>query len=235
MLPLLSTSRICCITALSAWEEAGNCLSRMNCPAWFLQQILSAWSPPRRHGHSTSCALIQLMYRQGRYNLDPNIRFLCLPPVHGALRKYVDHPAEHCFKLPDCLTYEQGALVEPLSVAGQTMLSGFCHVPKQLHSPLLNGDLGSNALTDGYTQAIQWLTEVCMLTCSVCHNWHLEAASGGGEEREKSVFPGPCPQSDANTNCTFSNKRFVACSACVQKSWSWTWQESGSHWGRAHR
>lgn len=71
--------------------------------------------------HSTSCALIQLLYRQGRYNLDPNIKFFSLPPVHGALRKYVDHPAENCFKLPDCLTYEQGALVEPLSIAGQTI------------------------------------------------------------------------------------------------------------------
>ena len=60
------------------------------------------------------------MCRQGRYNLDPNIKFFSLSPVHGALRKYVDHPAEHCFKLPDSLTYEQGALVEPLSIAGQT-------------------------------------------------------------------------------------------------------------------
>ncbi len=60
------------------------------------------------------------MCREGRYNLDPNIKFFSLPPVHGALRKYVDHPADFCFKLPDCLTFEQGALVEPLSIAGQT-------------------------------------------------------------------------------------------------------------------
>ncbi|DBB16215.1 TPA: hypothetical protein ACH3X3_014542 [Trebouxia sp. C0006] len=57
------------------------------------------------------------MSREGRYNLDPNIKFFSLPPVHGALRKYVDHPADFCFKLPDCLTFEQGALVEPLSIA----------------------------------------------------------------------------------------------------------------------
>lgn len=56
--------------------------------------------------------------RQGRYNLDPNIKFFSLPPVHGALRKFVDHPADFCFKLPSCLTFEQGALVEPLSIAG---------------------------------------------------------------------------------------------------------------------
>ncbi|DBA81688.1 TPA: hypothetical protein ACH3X1_007430 [Trebouxia sp. C0004] len=63
------------------------------------------------------------MSREGRYNLDPNIKFFSLPPVHGALRKFVDHPADFCFKLPDCLTFEQGALVEPLSIAGLMMLA----------------------------------------------------------------------------------------------------------------
>ena len=48
--------------------------------------------------------------------------------MHGALRKYVDHPADFCFKLPDCLTFEQGALVEPLSIAGQTNCLHWRHV-----------------------------------------------------------------------------------------------------------
>ena len=59
-----------------------------------------------------------VLFRQGRYNLDPNIKFFAVPPVHGSLARFVDHPADFCFKLPDSLSYEQGAMVEPLSCGG---------------------------------------------------------------------------------------------------------------------
>lgn len=61
---------------------------------------------------------VAVLCRQGRYNLDPNVKFFATPPVHGSLARYVDHPADFCFKLPDALSYEQGAMVEPLSNAG---------------------------------------------------------------------------------------------------------------------
>ena len=61
----------------------------------------------------TACAC-----RQGRYNLDPNVKFFAVPPVHGSLARFVDHPADFCFKLPPSLSYEQGAMVEPLSCGG---------------------------------------------------------------------------------------------------------------------
>lgn len=53
----------------------------------------------------------------GRYNGCPNVAFLSTPPVPGLLRRYVNHPAVWCHKLPDNLTYEDGAMLEPLSVA----------------------------------------------------------------------------------------------------------------------
>ncbi|KIW08769.1 L-arabinitol 4-dehydrogenase [Verruconis gallopava] len=53
----------------------------------------------------------------GRYNGCPNVQFLSTPPVNGLLRRYVNHPAVWCHKLPDNLTYEDGAMLEPLSVA----------------------------------------------------------------------------------------------------------------------
>jgi len=53
----------------------------------------------------------------GRYNGCDNMRFLSTPPVPGLLRRYVNHPAVWCHKLPDNLTYEDGAMLEPLSVA----------------------------------------------------------------------------------------------------------------------
>jgi len=53
----------------------------------------------------------------GRYNGCPNVEFLSTPPYPGLLRRYVNHPAVWCHKLPDNLSYEDGALLEPLSVA----------------------------------------------------------------------------------------------------------------------
>lgn len=53
----------------------------------------------------------------GRYNGCPNVAFLSSPPVPGLLRRYVNHPALWCHKLPENLSYEDGAMLEPLSVA----------------------------------------------------------------------------------------------------------------------
>ena len=36
--------------------------------------------------------------------------------LHGAAVQFVDHPADFCFRLPDHLSHEEGAMVEPLSV-----------------------------------------------------------------------------------------------------------------------
>jgi D-xylulose reductase len=54
--------------------------------------------------------------RLGIYNLDPGVRFWATPPIHGILRTSVVHPAAYTFKLPDNVSFEQGALVEPLAV-----------------------------------------------------------------------------------------------------------------------
>ncbi|KAF2737143.1 GroES-like protein [Polyplosphaeria fusca] len=53
----------------------------------------------------------------GRYNGCDRVEFLSTPPVPGLLRRYVKHPAVWCHKLPDNLTFEDGAMLEPLSVA----------------------------------------------------------------------------------------------------------------------
>ncbi|MGV3652258.1 MAG: NAD(P)-dependent alcohol dehydrogenase [Devosia sp.] len=54
--------------------------------------------------------------RLGRYNLDPAVRFWATPPVHGVLRKSVVHPAAFTFRLPDTVSFAEGAMVEPLAV-----------------------------------------------------------------------------------------------------------------------
>lgn len=54
--------------------------------------------------------------RLGMYNLDPQVRFWATPPIHGVLRPTVVHPADFTFKLPDNVSFAEGAMVEPLAV-----------------------------------------------------------------------------------------------------------------------
>ncbi|GGE10200.1 alcohol dehydrogenase [Aureimonas endophytica] len=54
--------------------------------------------------------------RMGQYNVDPAVRFWATPPVHGVLRPSVVHPAAFTFKLPDNVSFAEGAMVEPLAV-----------------------------------------------------------------------------------------------------------------------
>jgi D-xylulose reductase len=54
--------------------------------------------------------------RLGLYNLDPAVVFWATPPIHGVLRPSVVHPANFTFKLPDNVSFAEGAMVEPLAV-----------------------------------------------------------------------------------------------------------------------
>lgn len=55
--------------------------------------------------------------RTGRYNLCSDMAFAATPPFDGTLTRYFNHPADFCFKLPESVGLEEGALLEPLSVA----------------------------------------------------------------------------------------------------------------------
>src|SRR5271156_3142544 len=54
--------------------------------------------------------------RLGIYNLDPAVQFWATPPVHGCLTPFVVHPAAYTFRLPDNVSFAEGAMVEPLAV-----------------------------------------------------------------------------------------------------------------------
>lgn len=54
--------------------------------------------------------------KTGRYNLCSEMRFCATPPYDGNLTRFYAHPADFCFKLPDHVSMEEGALLEPLSV-----------------------------------------------------------------------------------------------------------------------
>jgi D-xylulose reductase len=56
---------------------------------------------------------------RGLYNLDPAVRFWATPPVHGCLTPFVVHPAAFTYRLPDNVSFAEGAIVEPLSIGLQ--------------------------------------------------------------------------------------------------------------------
>lgn len=55
----------------------------------------------------------------GIYNVDPDVRFWATPPVHGVLMPEVVHPAAFTYKLPDTVSFAEGAMVEPFAVGMQ--------------------------------------------------------------------------------------------------------------------
>jgi L-iditol 2-dehydrogenase len=68
-----------------------------------------AVEPGKACGHCQQCT-------NGRYNLCPDMQFFATPPVDGALCEYVCMPSILAFAVPDDLSDDSAALLEPLSV-----------------------------------------------------------------------------------------------------------------------
>ena len=52
----------------------------------------------------------------GRYHLCRDLEFLATPPYDGALVQYLAMDERNLYPIPDTMSYEEGALLEPLSV-----------------------------------------------------------------------------------------------------------------------
>ena len=66
--------------------------------------------PQRPCGHCPQC-------RAGAYNLCPSMEFYATPPIDGAFCQYVTIQSDFAYEIPDSMSFEAGALCEPLSVA----------------------------------------------------------------------------------------------------------------------
>jgi L-iditol 2-dehydrogenase len=65
--------------------------------------------PQRPCGHCEQCW-------SGAYNLCPDVIFMAAPPYHGAFARRVVNPADFTFHIPDSMSFEEAALMEPLAV-----------------------------------------------------------------------------------------------------------------------
>ncbi|TPJ55891.1 NAD(P)-dependent alcohol dehydrogenase [Mesorhizobium sp. B2-6-4] len=55
----------------------------------------------------------------GIYNVDPDVTFWATPPVHGILAPQAVHPAAFTYRLPDNVSFAEGAMVEPFAIGMQ--------------------------------------------------------------------------------------------------------------------
>lgn len=55
--------------------------------------------------------------KEGNYNRCPEMKFAATPPGDGTLQGFYTLPGDLCYKLPDSVSLEEGALMEPLAVA----------------------------------------------------------------------------------------------------------------------
>jgi len=54
--------------------------------------------------------------KSGHYNLCPDVVFLATPPYDGAFCEYIAIRADMLYPIPDTMSYEKAALIEPFSV-----------------------------------------------------------------------------------------------------------------------
>ncbi len=90
-------------------EPAGEVLAVGDNVANLRRGMLVAIDPAVPCGWCEWCA-------SGHPNLCPHVQFFGSPPVDGALRERLLHPADCCFPLPEDLTAVDGALCETLGV-----------------------------------------------------------------------------------------------------------------------
>lgn len=156
----------------------------------------------------------------GRYNLCPKLTFRSsaktYPHLDGTLQNTLNQPATMCYKLPEKVTYDQGALVEPLAVSlhavnrSQSAGSG-------VGTPLV----GSTALVLG-AGAVGMLTAAALSVAGVSNIViadidapRLEIAAGmaGGRFKLK-TFLIPQKSAPASTDEAFANAEALAKEAC---------------------
>ena len=60
--------------------------------------------------------------KEGLYNLCPSLKFVAAPPdTNGCLTKFFKISADFCYKLPEQISLQEGALVEPLAVGAHAV------------------------------------------------------------------------------------------------------------------
>ncbi|CAM9437374.1 unnamed protein product [Ectocarpus sp. 12 AP-2014] len=101
--------------------------------------------------------------KTGSYNLCEKMEFHATPPVHGSLARFVTHPSDFCYKLPDGMSLEEGAMCEPVSVGVHACRrAGIAASPGQKVAVLGAGPIGllSMMVARAFGAAVVVVTDV---------------------------------------------------------------------------
>ncbi|HIE14136.1 TPA: NAD(P)-dependent alcohol dehydrogenase [Candidatus Bathyarchaeota archaeon] len=82
---------------------------------------------------------------EGRYNLCRAVRFYGTPPYNGVFSEYAVAPGRNVYPLPDNMSFEEGALIEPLAVGMMAAKRGAVSVEDTV-AVLGAGTIGQMAL-----------------------------------------------------------------------------------------
>jgi L-iditol 2-dehydrogenase len=97
--------------------------------------------------------------KRGRYNLCSDVIFLSAPPEHGTFAEYVAMREDFTHKMPECMTYDQGALIEPLAVGMHAVRRG--NVRAGMSVAILGA--GPIGLVTMMATIAHGVTDVCMI------------------------------------------------------------------------
>jgi L-iditol 2-dehydrogenase len=143
--------------------------------------------------------------RSGRYNLCPDMRFFATPPVDGAFGEYVLARADLTFDLPDQVSDDAAALLEPLSVgiwaAGKAGLSP--------GSSVLIAGAGPIGLLTAQVARARGATTI-VVSDVAAHRLPAAERNGATAALPASDVPGACRDFDAFIDCSGAPAAIVA-------------------------
>ncbi|KAG8852393.1 hypothetical protein FRB96_008739 [Tulasnella sp. 330] len=80
--------------------------------------------------------------KKGRYNLCPDMKFAATPPYDGTLGRYYKVPADLAYLLPESMSFEDGAMIEPLAVGVHSIFTLAHTKPNQIVAVFGAGPVG---------------------------------------------------------------------------------------------
>ena len=127
--------------------------------------------------------------RTGHYNLCDDVVFMATPPVHGAFVEYVAHPADFAYRIPDHVSYDEAALIEPLSVGLFAARRGRARLGDRA-AILGAGPIGLMTLLALQSQGIRDVTLVDVEPFRLRRPWISAPPTPSTPARKTSVKPG---------------------------------------------
>jgi len=146
-----------------------------------------------------TCRNCELCY-EGRYNLCPDIKPLGMPPYDGTLRRFYVHPADLCIKMPDHVTDDEGAMLEPLSCVIHACRRGRITFGQKV-LVCGSGPIGLLAMLTAKAMG------ACVVTATDVDQSRLDMAKKIGADHVILVKPGVTPRSIADEIVRAMGKR----------------------------